>query len=196
MVTNKQLKANQENSLLGGVKTPEGKDISKFNALKHGILLQSVSDYEKGFYSNILEDFNKQFKPANAIEQILLERIALYYLKLFRVQKAETEFMKAQLNPRKTKVVDGIDCDPEGLLGKTVVLNEGYIPLIKDDSIRKLIDIYARYETTVENRFFRAIHELERVQRLRKGENILPPITADINEVGSFGENTQVNQQL
>ena len=196
MVSNKQLKANQENSLLGGVKTPEGKDISKFNALKHGILLQSVSDYEKGFYSNILEDFNRQFRPANAIEQILLERIALYYLKLFRVQKAETEFMKAQLNPRKTKVVDGIDCDPEGLLGKTVVLNEGYIPLIKDDSIQKLIDIYARYETTVENRFFRAIHELERVQRLRKGENILPPITADINEVGSFGEKTQVSQQL
>ena len=196
MVSNKQFKANQENSLFGGVKTPEGKDISKFNALKHGILLQSVSDYEKGFYSNILEDFNKQFRPANAIEQILLERIGLYYLKLFRVQKAETEFMKAQLNPRKTKVVDGIDCDPEGLLGKTVVLNEGYIPLIKDDSIQKLIDIYARYETTVENRFFRAIHELERVQRLRKGENILPPITADINEVGSFGGNTQVSQQL
>ena len=188
MVSNKQLKANQENSFLGGVKTSEGKDISRFNALKHGILLQSVSDYEKGFYSNILEDFDSQFKPANAIEQILLERIALYYLKLYRVQKAETEYMKAKLNPRKTKVVGGIDCDPEGLLGKTVVLNEGYIPQITDDSIQKLMDIYARYEATIENRFFRAIHELERVQRFRKGESILPPITADINQMGSFGE--------
>ena len=170
------------------MKTPEGKNISRFNALKHGIFLQSISDYEKGFYSNILKDFQIQFKPANSIEQILLERIALYYLKLYRVQKAETEFIKAELNPRKTKIEGGIDLDTEGLIGKSVVVNEGYTPLITDDCIQKLMDIYARYETTIENRLFRAIHELERVQRFRKGEKILPPITADINQIGSFGE--------
>lgn len=188
MVSNKQLKANQKNAKLGGVKTPEGKAISRFNTLKHGILLQSVSDYETGFYSNILEDFDRQFKPVNAIEQILLERIAIYYLKLYRVQKAEKEYIKAKLNPRLTKIVGGINCDPEGLLGKKVVLNEGYVPLITEDNIEKLMDIYARYETTIENRLFRAIHELERVQRLRNGENVLPPITADINQMGSFSE--------
>jgi len=188
MVSNKQFNANQANSLLGGVKTPEGKNISKFNALKHGILLQSISDYEKDFYSNILEDFDKQFEPATTIEQILIERIALYYLKLYRVQKAETEFMKSKLNPRKTKVEGGIDVDPEGLLGKVVVVNEGYAPLITDDNVQKLTEIYARYETTIENRLFRAIHELERLQRFRKGEKVLPPITADITQMGSFGE--------
>lgn len=193
MTSNKQYKANQINSLLGGVKTPEGKNISRFNAFKHGILLQSISDYEKGFYSNILEDFQIQFEPTNSIEQILLERIALYYLKLYRVQKAETEFMKAMLNPSKFKTTGGIDLDKdiEAVLGKKSVISEGYKPKITDETIQKLTEIYARYETTVENRFFRAIHELERMQGFRKGEKILPPITADITQMGSFGENSK-----
>lgn len=39
MVSDTQQKANEENAKLGGVKTEEGKEISKFNALKHGVLL-------------------------------------------------------------------------------------------------------------------------------------------------------------
>jgi hypothetical protein len=191
MVSNKQLKANQQNALSGGVKTPEGKAISRFNAFKHGILSQLITEYEKGFYSNILDDLKEQYQPIGIIEQVLIERIAIYYLKLFRVQKAETEYMKSELNPRKTKIVGGIETDPEGLLGEIVVVNEGYTPTITDDNIQKLTEIYARYETTIENRLFRAIHELERIQRLRRGEKISPPIMADINKLGSFGENNK-----
>jgi hypothetical protein len=191
MVSNKQLKANQQNALLGGVKTPEGKAISKFNAFKHGILSQSVTEYEKGFYSNIIDDLEEQYQPIGIIERVLIERIAIYYLKLFRVQKAETEYMKSQLDPRITVTSGGINIDPEGLLGETVVINKGYKPTITDDDIQKLMEIYSRYETTIENRLFRAIHELERVQRLRKGERIPPPIMADINRLGSFGENNK-----
>ena len=188
MVSNKQVKANKQNALLGGVKTPEGKEISKFNARKHGILSQSITEYEKGFYFNILEDLENQYVPIGIIERILIERIAIYYLKLFRVQRAETEFMKSRLNPFKTATDGGINIDEEGLLGRTVVINKGYSPKITDEDIERLIEIYARYETTIENRLFRTIHELERAQRLRKGELILPPIMADINKLGSFGE--------
>lgn len=33
-----------------------------------------------------------------------------------------------------------------------------------------------------------AIHELERAQKLRKGEDVLPTLTVDVNQMGSFGE--------
>ena len=56
MVSNKQLQANQENAVLGGVKTPEGKTVSKYNAQVHGILRQSITEYEQEFYSGILDD--------------------------------------------------------------------------------------------------------------------------------------------
>jgi len=37
-----------------------------------------------------------------------------------------------------------------------------------------------KYETAIEKQLYRAINELERLQRMRMGENVLPPITVDI----------------
>lgn len=184
MVNEKQLKANQKNAQLGGVKTPEGKTVSKYNAQKHGILRISVTDYEKEFYSQILEDLTMQYEPQGIIEQILIERIAINYLKLFRVQKAETEYMKSILHPRVTS------SDMSFALGSIgdEVISYGYTPKITEGAVAKLSDIYGRYETTIENRLFRALHELERAQRLRKGEKVTQPIPVDVNQMGSFGE--------
>ncbi len=42
MVSKKQLKANRENAKKGGVKTEEGKAITKYNALKHGLLAKEI----------------------------------------------------------------------------------------------------------------------------------------------------------
>lgn len=181
MDDNKQLEANQENAKLGGVKTPEGKAVSKFNAVIHGILRNSITDYEQEFYSNILEDLQDEYQPQGVIEQMLIERIAICYLKLFRVQKAETEFMKSKLKP---KVMD-YDIS----FGK--VIEDGYEPKITDAHVERLSNVYSRYETTIENRLFRAIHELERAQKIRRGEKVLQPLAVDINQVGSFGETGQ-----
>lgn len=190
MTSDKQLKANQENAKLGGVKTQEGKAVSKYNALTHGILSQSITDYEKDFYSKILEELEVQYSPQGITEKLIVERVALYYLKLYRVQKAETEYMNSKLHPRVTKQEAGsLSVDMDSLLGKEVVIKDGYSPQINQDDILHLMEIYGRYEVTVENRLYRALHELERTQRLRNGEKILPPITADISQMGSFGEN-------
>lgn len=181
MDDNKQLEANQENAKLGGVKTPEGKAISKFNAVTHGILRTAITDYEQEFYSSILEDLQGECQPQGVIEQLLIERIAICYLKLFRVQKAETEFMKSKLKP---KVIDY-----EINLG--TVMEDGYEPKITATHVERLSNVYSRYETTIENRLFRALHELERAQKIRRGEKILQPLAVDINQVGSFGETGQ-----
>jgi len=37
-----------------------------------------------------------------------------------------------------------------------------------------------KYETAIERQLYRAINELERLQRMRMGDNVLPPITVDI----------------
>ena len=41
-ISQKQLEANRENAKLGGVKTEEGKAVSKYNAIKHGLLSEEV----------------------------------------------------------------------------------------------------------------------------------------------------------
>lgn len=189
MADNTQTNTNQESSRLGGVKTPEGKAVSRYNAQTHGILRIALTDYEKEFYSNILDDLLLENEPQGIIEEILIERIAVNYMKLFRVQKAEAEFMKSKLNPLITKTEGGYSFEVDELLaGKTVVIKEGYYPTITSDNVQTIMDIYGRYETTIENRLFRALHELERAQKIRRGEKVLQPLAVDINQVGSFGE--------
>lgn len=184
MVSDKQHKANQQNSATGGVKTPEGKAVSKFNALTHGILRDSLTEYEKEFYPNVIQDLQAEFNPQGIVEQILVERIAVSYLKLFRAQKAETEYMKSNLNPHYESSYGSIEINYTPR-----VIRKGYKPKIIDEQIEKLSNIYGRYETTLENRFFRALHELERAQRARKGEKLSFPKIVDVNQMGSFGEN-------
>lgn len=174
-----QLEANQENSKKGGVKTEEGKAISRYNAVKHGILKEAVSDYEQDLYEERIEQLIEQYEPIGMFENMLIERIALYDLKLHRIARAEKEFMKATLDPRRIKIVDEMD----GFMStsREVVVNEGYVPKVNGGAIQSLSEIYLRYEITVENRMYRAIHELQRLQATRKGEGSPLPLSLDIN---------------
>ena len=150
------------NSKLGGVKTPQGKEVSKYNAQKHGILRQTLTEYEEDFYSDVLKQIEDHYSPENIVEVILVERITVCYIKLWRVQKSETECIKSKLHTRMGRL--------EGLLesmmqdSMPVVESEGYTPQISEENVAILHTIYARYETTLENRLYRAMHELERLR--------------------------------
>jgi hypothetical protein len=44
------------------------------------------------------------------------------------------------------------------------------------------MDKLLRYETTMDRQFYRAMHQLERLQRMRKGENVPPPLTMEVSQ--------------
>ena len=178
--SSKQNEANRENGKKGGVKTPEGKAVSKYNALKHGILKEVVSDYEQSFYEDITERLNDQFNPVGVLEKILVDRIGVYYLKLYRVAKAENEYMKSVLNPHKSYVRELMGFETT----ETVVENEGYTPVVNMFAVEKLSDTYLRYEITIENRLYKALHELQRIQAVRNGETVPPPVAIDVSVSG------------
>ena len=46
---------------------------------------------------------------------------------------------------------------------------------------KEAVDKILRYETAIERQLYRAIHELERVQRRRQGEFVPPPINVDVS---------------
>lgn len=150
-ITQKQIEANRENSLKGGVRTPQGKEISKFNALKHGILRQSISEYETLDFESVYNALEDDLKPQNTIEAIVIERIALAYTKLLRVNKAEIELIKSALNPTIVKELINFE------FHETI---PGYEPQISKESIETLSTIYSRYETSIENRLYRAIDKI------------------------------------
>lgn len=174
-ISTAQLEANQQNSKLGGVKTQEGKDTVRFNARKHGILSNLISDYEESIYKHYLDQLFDELQPATSLEEILVERIAIYYLRLFRVGKAEKEYILTRLNPTFEEKI----CDLSAG-------DEGYKPVLKHENIERLFAIYFRYETGIENRLYKTMHELERLQRMRRGETVHAPVAVDVQHENGF----------
>lgn len=181
MATEKQIEANRENAKLGGVKTEEGMAVSRWNAMKHGILKEVVSDYEQESYEGIVEQLIERFRPDDELEYMLLDRIAICRLRLHRVARAENEYMRSVLNPRKVTTENFI---PGFDFSKEIVVNEGYVPLVSQGAVEKLSNVYLRYETAIENRMYKAIHELERLQAARRGEMVPVPLAIEVNTSG------------
>jgi CRISPR/Cas system-associated endonuclease Cas1 len=45
-----------------------------------------------------------------------------------------------------------------------------------------VLDKIMRYETKLERQMYRAMNQLERVQRMRRGEAVPPPLTMEVSE--------------
>ncbi len=158
MASDAQISANRENGKLGGVKTEEGKAVSRFNARKHGICGQLVSEYEDDIYDHYFDQLFTEYDPKGWKEVILVERIATCYLQLYRAAKAEREFMRTLLEPTSLESV-------------TRSLTHSFPVRISSAGITTLGSVYLRYTTTNENRMDRAMRELERIQAVRKAHD-------------------------
>lgn len=104
MVSQKQLEANKKNAQKGGVKTPEGKAIVKFNALKHGLLAKEVvvtvgeGAENPEEFNALLEDLKTQLAPEGTLEEMLVEKIAVAYWRLRRAYRYEVGLIRQELD--------------------------------------------------------------------------------------------------
>lgn len=160
-VTQKQVEANRLNGQKGGIKTEAGKLASRYNAVKHGVFREAKTSYEKGMFGNLIAELTDYFQPVGIMETILLERIALAYLKLFRIARAEREYVDSALT---------------GIMSSLALEEKMGVSTMRD-----LGGLYLRYETTAENRLHKNIHELQRLQATRKGQSVSLPVAVDIN---------------
>jgi hypothetical protein len=103
-VSEKQLEANRQNAQLGGVKTPEGKEIVKYNALKHGLLAKEIfipvgeGAENPEEFNALIEALDTQFKPVGALEEMLVEKIAVAYWRLRRAYRYEAGLIREELD--------------------------------------------------------------------------------------------------
>ena len=103
-VSEKQLQANKMNALKGGVKTPEGKEIVKYNALKHGLLAkEAVITVGEGAenpeeFNTLLADLGTQLQPQGTLEEMLVEKIAVAYWRLRRAYRYEVGLIRNELD--------------------------------------------------------------------------------------------------
>ena len=103
-VSKKQLEANKKNAPKGGVKTQEGKEIVKYNALKHGLLAKEVvitvgeGAESPEEFNSLLEDMRTQLNPMGTLEEMLVEKIVVAYWRLRRAYKYEVGLIRNELD--------------------------------------------------------------------------------------------------
>ncbi len=154
-ISEKQHKANKNNALLGGVKTVEGKAVSRYNATKHGILREALTEYEEVAYEEIFNDLYDYFEPQNFIEEMLIERIVVAYIRFVRVTKAEGEVLAGALDPTIPFQVREFN------------ERNGYKPVMTYGHIDLLNNTFTRYEVGIENRLYKALDKLRELRKER-----------------------------
>lgn len=167
MVSEKQLIANRENGKKGGPKTKAGKAVVKYNALKHGLLCQEVviPGENRNEFDKLKRAFATALDPQGPVENMLFDIIVSSYWRLRRAVKLDGCYIETKIGiPTCIEDVDrfirggrcGLRCD-------------------------KILENPTRYETTLERRLYKALHELQRVQMLRKGERPQLPVAIDLD---------------
>ena len=178
-LTAKELLARKRNAQFAGVKTAEGKAVSRHNARKHGVFATALTPLDHEELRAIRQDFEAAAEPVGAVEEALVEKMSLCWLRIQRCARAEAELhqdvwlptFRESLNRRR-----GV-ADEYGRLGK-----EGFF---KPEVFERLVRLVHRYDTSLTNQFVRLMHELERLQRRRTGEPIDPPVSADVSVTGT-----------
>jgi hypothetical protein len=105
------------------------------------------------------------------VEETLVEKLAVLYLRMQRCARAEAEYHHAAWTHPL----------PDERKGRK--LNE--VSEFRPQYFEKIVGLVQRYDTTLTNQFTRLLHELERVQRLRAEEAVSPPLSADVTVSGN-----------
>lgn len=175
MTTQRQIEANRKNAKLGGVKTEKGKEISKYNALKHGLLSKEVL-LEKEDEQNLVElgkRLRNELKPVGELEMLLADRIVANFWRLRRALEVEKNAMEWRKNYKE--IGFGLDEEPESQKKKKSIR-----AMIVNEDMEKLL----RYETAIERSIYKALHELQRIQAARAGEKPPAPLAIDVDVSG------------
>lgn len=173
MTTKRQIKANKKNALNGGVKTTEGKEVSKMNALKYGFFSKITTEYDKLDNEEFCKEFYNHFNPSNIYEAQLVEMLLSYTLTFRRICLIEKEYVETKLHPHI-----GIDFDH--------YIERGYDPIIKLDLIDELTK-FQKYKSSIVNCIRKIQHEIERLQFNNKSPVKSIPNAIDIEVTTTSG---------
>lgn len=138
----------------GGPRTAQGKQKSKRNALKHGIFSKVVllNGEPRAEFDSLLSGLRTDLKPEGTLEELLVDKVAVLFWRLRRLIIAERDQPKSKLEIA-----------------------------LKDDLGPPPLDLLLRYESNLERAIERALNQLERRQRIRKGEPVPPTLNVNVS---------------
>jgi hypothetical protein len=170
-MSEKQLRANRANALKStGPRTEQGRAVSRWNALKHGIfstevLIQGSHVAEdKNEFARFGEAFRRQFQPAGPLEQTLVEQIITAQWRLRRVLAAESGEVALGMESSEREHAHLNEKERACRRAAAMVPAQAVVTRIQG------------YESRLQRQLFRALEQLERLQRARKEEAMAQPV--------------------
>lgn len=166
MATENQTNANGRNAMHStGPRSRKGKAVVAGNARKHGLSGRDavLCDEDADLFTDMQIELSAACRPEGELETFLVKRIATGIWRLQRLLRVEA----------------GLFTEPE-----TFVFDKG-----KGLGVRfraqtrhgaNSFSTLCRYESALERGVFRAIHELQRQQAARRGEDVPPPMALDV----------------
>jgi hypothetical protein len=174
----KKIDANRRNALKStGPKTPSGKKRVSRNATRHGffskwLLIQGQNGNEsQQEYDDFCAGLRKHFDPVGWLEELWMEKIAVWSWRLRRLIRFESGQISLALarhryDLRQSRADDL--AEPESVLSSDPEIDAmtDHLFLPEKEDLDKLL----RYEAMINRQLNHAIAELERVQARRKRE--------------------------
>ena len=163
MATTKQIKANRENAKKStGPRTPEGKERSSKNALRHGLLAQDsvIPGEDPADFDRHLSLYEDTYVPKNCIEREIVRQIADAAWRMQRLSRIETTAIGVAIaRRRKHRVRYGQESGLEGHEADLELLGASML----DDT--KLLNNLGRYDGHLTRRFYRAVEMMMKIRR-------------------------------
>ncbi len=214
MTTARRAEANAQNALKStGPRTPEGKSVSRLNALQHGFLSREtlLPGENKAALISLSEGLRAALRPEGELEDLLVDRITSVVWRLRRLGPIEAGVLswhlggilvkRARQNVRAYERRDPFDDDYE--MKPTVIDVEKHeaakarvqeararlkeatptlgFAFIQDSRGSDAFSKLARYEVMLDRSLYRALHELQRLQAIRMGHAVSPPLAMDVD---------------
>ena len=188
MASEKQSVANRANAKLStGPKTQSGKTQSRKNAWKHGLTAKALvikGENPKDF-DLVRAEFEAQFKPQNALQFELVERLAVTAWRLRRIPAFEAALIEARRAEAIRWEEIGADEDEEETTG---------LALIRDSESQDTLGKLSRYEAGLLNVFSRTLQQLvflqDREARELEAELIAKVLPAPVQATPVHGGDT------
>jgi hypothetical protein len=155
-----KLAANRQNAQHStGPKTEAGKAQSRRNALKHGIFAENMFVYGEtpSEYQELLGALREDLAPQGAVEELLVEKIAICVWRGKRVLRCEGGLVKALAKYSEKEMRDH----------RALPISSGYL------------DCILRYDGMIQRQLSSTLSQLERLQRARSERQAVASVSDD-----------------
>ncbi|MFC1636182.1 hypothetical protein ACFL5Z_15230, partial [Planctomycetota bacterium] len=175
MATQTQIKANRRNAQKStGPRTAEGKSVVSQNAVKHGLFAhENVTKCEKqSDFDEFREELLSGLAPVGGVESMLAGRIVSLSWRLKRVERMSSETIDVKIAKIEADSIDRRQRREAGLLDPETGRSELFLgwATIDDFSGSSVLERLLMYEKRIESSLYKAMNELQKLQRMRKKE--------------------------